>query len=100
MMVTIQNGELVPVFFEDMVDPATNRTRIRTVNLDSYSYSVARAYMIRLECADFESPQSLQALADEARMTPEEFRERFERVVNISARHYHEYATCPVSLGA
>lgn len=100
MMVTIQNGELVPVFFEDMVDPATNRTRIRTVNLDSYSYSVARAYMIRLECADFESQESLKALADEARMTPDEFRERFERVVNISARHYREYATCPVSLGA
>lgn len=100
LMVTIQDGELVPVFFEDMVDPATNRTRIRTVNLDSYTYSVARAYMIRLERADFESQESLKALADQAKMTPEEFRDRFQRVVNISARHYREYATCPVSLGA
>jgi hypothetical protein len=46
------------------------RTRIRTVDLDSYSYSVARAYMIRLEKTDFESPDTLAALATEAKMTP------------------------------
>ena len=99
LMVTLQDGELVPMFFTDMIDPATNRTRIRTVNLDSYTYSVARAYMIRLERLDFESPETLAKLAHQAKMTPEEFRERFEHVVHISARRYREYATCPVSMG-
>jgi len=97
VMATIQDGELVPVFFEDMVDPATNRTRIRTVNLDSYSYSVARAYMIRLERTDFESPQILADLAEQAKMTPEQFDERFRHVVDVSARRFREYATCPVT---
>ncbi len=94
VMVTIQDGELVPVSFEDMVDPQTNRTRIRTVNLDSYSYSVARAYMIRLEQEDFSDAASLQALAEQAHMTPEEFRSRFEHIVENDARCFREFASC------
>ncbi len=80
VMVTLQSGNLVPVPFEDMVDPQTNRTRIRQVDLCSYSYSVARAYMIRLERADLESPAMLAAIAATAGMTPQEFTARFARV--------------------
>lgn len=92
IMVTIQDGELVPMQFADMIDPATNRTRIRTVNLENYSYGVARAYMIRLERSDFESPVSLAALAREARMSVEQFREKFQHVVEICPR-YRAYAS-------
>lgn len=81
VMVTLQAGNLVPVPFDDMIDPDTNRTRIRQVDLESYSYSVARAYMIRLERADFESPTMLAALAAEAKLTPDQFRKRYELVV-------------------
>jgi 6-phosphofructokinase 1 len=84
VMVTLQSGNLVPVPFDDMVDPQTKRTRIRQVDLDSYSYSVARAYMIRLEKADFDSPTVLAALAAEAKMTPHEFCERYEPLVEKS----------------
>jgi len=91
-MVTIQDGELVPVPFQDMIDPATNRTRIRTVNLRSYTYNVARAYMIRLEKSDFESADVLAALATQAKRTVDQFRQQFQRVVDISPR-YREYAT-------
>ena len=86
VMVTMQNGNLVPVAFEDMVDPATNRTRIRQVDLSSYSYTVARAYMIRLEKEDFESPAMLASLASEAKMSPHDFRERFEAIVGGTFR--------------
>lgn len=81
VMVTLQSGNLVPMSFEDMIDPKTNRTAIRQVDLTSYSYQVARAYMIRLEKADFDSPTMLAALAAEAKMTPQQFRERYEKVV-------------------
>lgn len=86
VMVTLQDGNLVPVPFEEMIDPATHRTRIRQVDLGSYSYSVARAYMIRLEKPDFESPMLLAALAQEAKLSPHQFRETFEHVVGGSAR--------------
>ena len=81
VMVTLQAGNLMAVPFEDMIDPATNRTRIRHVDLDSYSYKVARAYMLRLEQADFESPPMLAALATEAQTTPHRFRAQFEPAV-------------------
>ncbi|MCP4594548.1 MAG: 6-phosphofructokinase [bacterium] len=83
VMVTLQDGNLVPMFFEDMVDPTTNRTRIRTVDVDSYSYLVARSYMIRLEKGDFEDIEQVSRLAKEAKMTPEEFRKRYGHVATI-----------------
>ena len=76
-----------------MIDPTTNRTRIRRVDLGSYSYSVARAYMIRLEKADFDSPTALAALAAEAKMTPQQFRERYEPVVARNDRGTSEPPT-------
>ena len=93
VMVTLQAGNLVPVPFEDMVDPATNRTRIRQVDLKSYTYGVARAYMIRLEKTDFESPTILAALSAEAQLTPHQFRERFEYLVDESKRTRRD--SCP-----
>ena len=90
VMVTMQNGNLVPVPFEDMIDPETNRTSIRQVDLESYSYTVARAYMIRLEKEDFESPTVLAALATEAKITPHQFRERFEYIVGRTRRLRYE----------
>ncbi len=98
VMVTMQGGNLVPVPFEDMIDPQTNRTRIRTVDLNSYSYSVARAYMIRLEKSDFEAPQTLAALASEARMTPQQFRDRYETTVSAPTSEPTARHTCPVVL--
>jgi 6-phosphofructokinase 1 len=86
VMVTLQAGNLVPVPFDEMIDPATNRTRIRQVDLNSYSYNVARAYMIRLEKADLESPTMLAAIAAEARMTPHQFRVRYEPIVESTRR--------------
>jgi len=81
IMVTLQNGNLVPVPFDSLVDPATNRTRVRLVDMNSYTYSVARAYMIRLEPSDFESATMLAALAAEAKMTPHQFRRHYEPIV-------------------
>ncbi len=98
VMVTMQNGNLVPMSFEDMIDPTTNRTRVRTVDLESYSYSVARAYMIRLEKTDFESPAALAALASEAKMTPHKFRERYEHVVREDSVSDAARRACPIVL--
>lgn len=85
VMVSIQEGELVPIPFEDMVDPTTGVTRVRQVNLRSYSYSVARSYMIRLERSDFEDEKTLEALAVQAGLSVDAFRARFQHVVDNSA---------------
>lgn len=79
VMVSLVNGNMNPMLFSDMIDPATNRTKIRRVDVRSDQYRVARAYMIRLERSDLENPDTLARLAAEAKMTSDEFRSRYER---------------------
>lgn len=74
-------GRLVPLKFEEMIDPATQRMRPRKVDVDGENYECARRYMIRLERSDFEDAAKLAALAKIVKLTPDEFRTRFEYVV-------------------
>ncbi|MBN1297733.1 6-phosphofructokinase [bacterium] len=84
-MVTRQAGKMVPIYLEDIIDSATGKTRVRFVNIHTESYEVARRYMIRIDRADFEHEGRLQALAEAAGMSEEEFRERFEYLSSLSS---------------
>jgi 6-phosphofructokinase 1 len=77
-MITVQGGRLVPIPFEDLVEPASGKTKVRLVNVDSEGFRVARAYMIRLEAEDFAHAAWVDRLADAAHLTPGAFRQRFE----------------------
>ncbi|MBN2562256.1 MAG: 6-phosphofructokinase [Phycisphaerae bacterium] len=79
VMVTLQNGNIRPMSFADMIDPTTNRTRIRTVDINSDRYRVARAYMIRLETSDLEDRVMLARLASVAKLSEEEFAKRYRK---------------------
>jgi len=80
-MVTMQEGELVPLPFGSFNDPATGRTRIRQVNTASWSYRVAREYMIRLKPEDLADESKLAPIARAADLSPEAFRERYGYLV-------------------
>lgn len=75
-MIVLYDGHLRAIPFKDLVDPATDKTRIRQVSISSEGYQVARKYMIRLEKTDFKGNR-LKELALIARMKPEEFKQRF-----------------------
>lgn len=77
VMVTLQGGNLRAMSFAEMINPRTRRTRIRTVDINSDSYRVARAYMIRLEKGDLEDPVMLAKLARAAKMDDAEFAKRY-----------------------
>ena len=82
-MVTIQNNRIVPIPLEDLLDPATGKTQIRRVNVESVQYRIAREYMIRLEREDLADPEKLAALAKAARMEPGDFAARFGPVAGV-----------------
>ena len=76
-LMTLQGGSLVPIDFEDMLDPDTGRTRVRLVDTHGESYEVARMYMLRMHPRDFEDPEEVKRMADAGNMSVEELRDRF-----------------------
>ena len=76
-MVSIQNGYFVPLFFNEIIDPATKRTRVRMVDPSSESFYIARRYMLRLNQADFEDPHELAKYAATCGISLEDFRNQF-----------------------
>ncbi|MCS6885041.1 MAG: diphosphate--fructose-6-phosphate 1-phosphotransferase [Acidobacteriota bacterium] len=80
-IITVQDGEVVPISFEDIRDKETGKTRVRLVDISSESYRIARKYMIRLEQADLQSGQQLRLLAKAGNMDVETFKRRFAYLV-------------------
>jgi 6-phosphofructokinase 1 len=80
-LISIQAGKMVPIHFDEILDPKTGRTRIRLVDIDTESYEVAEEYMIKLKKGDFEDPEQLEKLARTAHMMPEEFVAYFSKAV-------------------
>ena len=79
-MITYDEGRLRPVSFVELIDYSTGKAKIKTVDTDSEAYEVGRKYMIRLEKEDFEG-ENLKSLAKVVNLTPEEFRKRFQYIV-------------------
>jgi len=79
-LISFYEGKLKPISLKSIIDPSTQRTRIRYVNIKADPYIVGRQYMIRLEEEDF-NPPAITKMAKVAKMTATEFRERFEYLV-------------------
>ena len=56
-MISIQSGGAVPMNFDDLKNPATGKTRVRRVNIDSAAYKIARGFMTRLEKDDLKKEE-------------------------------------------
>ena len=81
-IVSVVGGVLKPLKFEDMIDPKSQRMRPRVVDVSCVTYECARQYMTRLEKVDFENPAKLAALAASAKLTPEEFKTQFSKLLD------------------
>jgi ATP-dependent phosphofructokinase / diphosphate-dependent phosphofructokinase len=81
VMISMQAGNLVPIPFEQLVDPQTGRTRVRMVDTHSTRYAIARRYMIRLRRDDFDDPHELAKFAATAGLSLEQFCAEFQALV-------------------
>jgi ATP-dependent phosphofructokinase / diphosphate-dependent phosphofructokinase len=75
-LVALAGGRVTPIDFDQLLDPKTGRIRVRTVDVSTESYEVARSYMIRLEPQDFEEP-TLSVLAAQTQLSAASFKARF-----------------------
>ncbi|HKI79280.1 MAG TPA: diphosphate--fructose-6-phosphate 1-phosphotransferase [Ignavibacteriaceae bacterium] len=76
-MVSIQNGHFVPLYFKDIIDPKTKKTKVRLVDPSSEYFYIARRYMLRLNQADFDDPHELAKYAVTCGLSQSEFRKQF-----------------------
>lgn len=83
-MIVAYEGNLRPVPFVEMIDYTTGRVKIRSVNIASQTYEVARKYMIRIEKEDFEGAR-LESLAKTAKMSPDDFKARFSYILTAGS---------------
>jgi ATP-dependent phosphofructokinase / diphosphate-dependent phosphofructokinase len=79
-MLALRNGNVVPVSFDEITDPATGNVDVRLVDTSTESYEVGRKYMIRLEPSDLDEPK-LGELAAAAKISAEALRAAFGGVM-------------------
>jgi len=88
-MMTIQAGEFVPVPFASLLDPQTQRTKVRMVDIASTRYAIARRYMIRLRRDDFEHSDEVAKYAARLGIAVEEFQKQFSGLVEDEPPSLH-----------
>jgi 6-phosphofructokinase 1 len=76
-VMSMQAGRFVPIPFEEIFDPVTQRTKVRVVDIHSTRYAIARRYMIRLRRDDFDDEHELAKFAATVGMSLEDFRREF-----------------------
>lgn len=72
-MISIQPSGAVALYFDDLKDPATGKTKVRRVNIDSESYKIARGFMRRIEKEDLDNAE----LAKMFNMSVEDFKKNY-----------------------
>ena len=77
VLITRQSGQIVPIPFAEIVDPATGRARVRQVDVASDSYKNAFALQERVQLEDLRDEATLAAIAAAANLTPEEAKRRY-----------------------
>ena len=85
-LVCLQDGNLQPVPYGDLLDPKTGRARMRLADLQSQTYRVARDYMIRLEAHDLEDQRSAELTAAAGGMSVDELRSLYGPSVYARSR--------------
>ncbi|MFO0647218.1 MAG: diphosphate--fructose-6-phosphate 1-phosphotransferase [Polyangiales bacterium] len=94
-MISMQAGCFRPVPFEQIVDPASGRSKVRMVDIHSDRYRIARSYMIRLRREDFDDHHQCARLAAIAGLDADGFRARFEYLVRDDERATREVSLPP-----
>jgi 6-phosphofructokinase 1 len=82
-IISFVDGKMIPIPFEEMIDPRTQRMKPRKVNVESESFLCAKRYMVRLEPGDLTDAGTLRAISSFTNLAPEAFKERFGPVANM-----------------
>jgi 6-phosphofructokinase 1 len=87
-MITIQDNDVVPIPYDELMDPETGRTEVRMVRIDSFTYQSARRFMVRLEEQDLRDEALVHRMAACTNLDPIDFVERFGYLGGVAPRPF------------
>lgn len=77
VMITRQEGRIVPIPFDQLMDPRTGRTKVRMVDPTTDSFQQSRTLQTRVTAADLADATTLSRIAAAAKLSPDEARSRY-----------------------
>jgi 6-phosphofructokinase 1 len=86
--ISIQQNQMVPIPFDQMMDPETGRTEVRQVDVDSFTYRSAFKFMIRLKPKHAGNEMLLARMAAQTNISLNEFKARFGYLIGIAPRPF------------
>jgi 6-phosphofructokinase len=86
--ISIQQNQMVPIPFDQMMDPETGRTEVRQVDVDSFTYRSAYKFMIRLKPKHAGNEMLLARMAAQTNISLTEFKARFGYLIGIAPRPF------------
>jgi len=76
-IITLQQGQMVPIPFQDMINQETGRTEVRMVDTNSYRYCTAYKFMTRLKPEHIDDNLVFKKLSALTHLPAKEFKERY-----------------------
>jgi 6-phosphofructokinase 1 len=76
-IITLQYGKIVPIPYQEMINPETGRTVVRMVNINSLRYKSAYQFMTRLKPEQASDDLLIEKLAAITNLTASEFMNRY-----------------------
>lgn len=86
--ISIQQNQVVPIPFSEIMDPETGRTCVRQVNINSFTFHSAYKFMIRLKPQHASEEMLLARMAAQTNLTLDQFKARFGYLINIAERPF------------
>jgi 6-phosphofructokinase 1 len=82
VLITRQQGAIVPIPFDEIMDPESGRTRVRMVDTSTASHRAAWSLQVRIDPADLEAGEGRTRLARTLGLDEEALRARYAAVVD------------------
>ena len=77
VMITRQNGKIVPIPFDELIDPKTGKTAVRMLDTSTEGFATAMRLQTRLDAADLADDARGEAIASATALDLAALRARF-----------------------
>ena len=87
-IITVQHNQVVPIPYDEMINPETGRTEVRLVDTSSYRYQSSYKFMTRLKPLHAGDEALFERLAALTNLSPIQFKERFGYLAGATPRPF------------